>query len=342
MWLFLLTEVMFFGGLFTAYLIMRNWYYPAFVDGSHQLSIFWGTANTAVLIVSSFTMAMGVWSRGDAPQGRAGALPEPHASSSGSPSSASRASSSTRNGRSTTFPVSTSAMQSFLNPASDPEVHKQYPDDKPLPPDMAQKTEMYFFLYFAMTGMHALHMVIGIGILVFMIFRARAGAYTTGHVTFVENFGLYWHFVDIIWIYLFRAAVPDQQALLKDTWHERAQRRTTSEHEHHIVSPRIYVVILCALLVGTAATCGRRFDWRVAHRSGHLFWNPVVALAIATTKTTLVVLFFMHVKYSTKLTKLTVASGLFIFLVLIGMTLADYFSARGGGGRKQLSVVSCQ
>ena len=61
MWLFLLTEVMFFGGLFTAYLVMRNWYYPAFVEASHQLNIGWGTANTGVLILSSFTMAMGVW-----------------------------------------------------------------------------------------------------------------------------------------------------------------------------------------------------------------------------------------------------------------------------------------
>src|SRR6201987_6494016 len=60
MWLFLLTEIMFFGGLFTAYLIYRNWYYPACVAGSHQLSIFLGTLNTAVLICSSFTMAMAV------------------------------------------------------------------------------------------------------------------------------------------------------------------------------------------------------------------------------------------------------------------------------------------
>ena len=95
------------------------------------------------------------------------------------------------------------STQSFTDPASDPEVHKQYPDDKPLALDMAAKTEQYFFLYFAMTGMHALHMVIGVAILIFMIFRAHAGAYTSGHVTFVENFGLYWHFVDIIWIYLF-------------------------------------------------------------------------------------------------------------------------------------------
>ena len=203
MWLFLLTEIMFFGGLFTAYLIMRNWYYPAFVEGSHQLSIFWGTSNTTVLIASSFTMAMGVWS---AETRRKGALLlflsltllfgliflgikgiewhekwEKHHVPG----------------------IHDYSITSFLNPASDPEVHKQYPDDKPLRPDMAAKTEQYFFLYFAMTGMHALHMVIGVGILVFMIFRAKAGAYTSGHVTMVENFGLYWHFVDIIWIYLF-------------------------------------------------------------------------------------------------------------------------------------------
>src|ERR1700759_1128786 len=61
MWLFLLTDIMFFGGLFTAYMIYRNWYYPAFVAGSHQLDIMLGTFNTLVLITSSFTMAMGVW-----------------------------------------------------------------------------------------------------------------------------------------------------------------------------------------------------------------------------------------------------------------------------------------
>jgi cytochrome c oxidase subunit 3 len=73
----------------------------------------------------------------------------------------------------------------------------------PLPLDMARHTEVYFSLYFLMTGMHALHMIIGIGILAFMIFRAWAGAYTAGHATFVLNFGLYWHFIDIVWIYLF-------------------------------------------------------------------------------------------------------------------------------------------
>lgn len=201
MWLFLLTEIMFFGGLFMSYLLMRNWYYRAFVEGSHQLSIFWGTSNTAVLIISSFTMAMGVWS---AQMRRKGLLllflsltyvlglcflgikgieyhekwvkhhvPGLHWSDA-----------------------------SFVNPASDPEVYREY-HDPPLPPDIASKTQMYFFLYFAMTGMHALHMIVGISILTFMLVRARAGAYTSGHVTFVENFGLYWHFVDIIWIFLY-------------------------------------------------------------------------------------------------------------------------------------------
>jgi len=68
---------------------------------------------------------------------------------------------------------------------------------------MARHTEIYFFLYFAMTGMHALHMIIGIAILGYLIVRAQAGDFTTGHFTYIENFGLYWHFVDIIWIFLF-------------------------------------------------------------------------------------------------------------------------------------------
>ncbi len=103
--------------------------------------------------------------------------------------------------------------------------------------------------------------------------------------------------------------------------------------QHHIVSPVIYVAILLALLVATATTCGMSYidlgEWHIAPGIT-LFWNPVVALAIAATKMTLVVLFFMHIKYSTKLTKLTVASGLFIFLVLVGMTLSDYFTRAWG------------
>jgi cytochrome c oxidase subunit 4 len=95
------------------------------------------------------------------------------------------------------------------------------------------------------------------------------------------------------------------------------------EHEHHIVSPVVYVVILFALLVGTALTIWASYvDLGV--------WNPIIAIAIACTKATLVVLFFMHVKYSSKLTVLTVGAGVFMFLTLISMTLADYISRAWG------------
>ena len=95
------------------------------------------------------------------------------------------------------------------------------------------------------------------------------------------------------------------------------------EHHHHVVPPRIYLTILLALLFGTALTV-----WASFIDMGPL--NPVIALAIAATKMILVVLFFMHVKYSTKLTKLTVGAGLFTFLVLVGMTLSDYFTRAWG------------
>ena len=96
-----------------------------------------------------------------------------------------------------------------------------------------------------------------------------------------------------------------------------------NELQHHIVGPKVYVVILFALIVGTAATVAASYVEMGV-------FNPVVALAIATGKAVLVVLFFMHVKYSTKLTKLTIASALFIFFGLISMTLADYISRAWG------------
>lgn len=107
------------------------------------------------------------------------------------------------------------------------------------------------------------------------------------------------------------------------------------EHEshHHIVSPWIYLRIVVILLFATGLTVWASYiDLGELHIAEGLtlFWNPVVALAIAATKMILVVLFFMHVKYSTKLTKLTVGAGLFTFLVLVGMTLTDYFSRAWG------------
>ena len=200
MWIFLLTEIMFFGGLFTAYLILRNWYYPAFVAASHQLNIGWGTGNTAVLISSSFTMAMGVWCA-ETRRKSGLVLSLVLTFLLGLVFLGIKTIEYSEKIEKHHVPGFHYSVQSFVNPASDPDSVAY--GDKPLAMDMARKTELYFFLYFAMTGMHALHMIIGIAILGYMIFRARAGAYTNGHFTFVENFGLYWHFVDIIWIFLF-------------------------------------------------------------------------------------------------------------------------------------------
>jgi cytochrome c oxidase subunit 4 len=102
-----------------------------------------------------------------------------------------------------------------------------------------------------------------------------------------------------------------------------SEQTAHGEHAHTIVTPRVYVVILIALLVGTVATV-----WASFIDLGP--WNPIIALAIATTKATLVVLYFMHVRYSTKLTMLTVCAGIFMFLTLVGMTLADYISRAWG------------
>jgi cytochrome c oxidase subunit 4 len=99
-----------------------------------------------------------------------------------------------------------------------------------------------------------------------------------------------------------------------------------SEHNelaYHIVGPGVYVVILFALILGTALTV-----WASFVDLG--LWNPVIALAIATTKAMLVVLYFMHVRYSSKLTMLTIGAGIFMFLVLISLTLADYISRAWG------------
>jgi cytochrome c oxidase subunit IV len=95
------------------------------------------------------------------------------------------------------------------------------------------------------------------------------------------------------------------------------------EHEHHIVSPVVYMIVFGCLLVFTGLTVGASYIEMGV-------FNPIAAIAIACIKMILVVLFFMHVKYTTKLTKLTVAGGFFMFLVLISMTLSDYISRAWG------------
>ena len=93
--------------------------------------------------------------------------------------------------------------------------------------------------------------------------------------------------------------------------------------EHHVVSPPLYIMVFLALMVGTALTTG------MAYINLGVF-NPIIALAIACTKAVLVILFFMHLKYSSKLTKLTVFSAFFTFLILITLTMSDYISRAWG------------
>jgi cytochrome c oxidase subunit 4 len=102
-----------------------------------------------------------------------------------------------------------------------------------------------------------------------------------------------------------------------------SDQKEMEQAQHHVVSPAIYIAIFLALLVCTGLTVGAAFL-----ELG--IFNPIVALAIAVVKAVLVVLFFMHVKYSTKLTKLTVCAGIFTFITLISMTLSDYISRAWG------------
>jgi cytochrome c oxidase subunit 3 len=196
MWLFLLTEIMFFGGMFFAYLLYRNWYYPAFATASNQLSVPLGAANTAILISSGFFMALGVWA---AEVRRRKTLVAMLVLTTvfGVAFLGVKAVEYTEKYEHHHIPGNSFSIAEFTNPAG------YGIKEEPLAPDMAQKTQIYFFLYFAMTGMHALHMIIGLGLLFWLTHRAWRGDFTAGYVAPIENFGLYWHFVDIVWLFLF-------------------------------------------------------------------------------------------------------------------------------------------
>ena len=157
---------------------------------SKSIDITLGAVNTAVLICSSLTMAMAVHS---AALGARKLL--------------------------VFFLIATLGLGGIFLGIKAVEYHQKYEEhhipgpnfdfnfsEKPeerVPADVATQASIFFALYFAMTGMHALHMIIGAGILLVLIWRAYHGAYPPNHYTMIENFGLYWHFVDIIWIFLF-------------------------------------------------------------------------------------------------------------------------------------------
>lgn len=110
---------------------------------------------------------------------------------------------------------------------------------------------------------------------------------------------------------------------MSSQYHDAANITNPEHGEHHIVTPRTYTIVFVTLLTFTGITVAAAFV-----NLGIL--NPIIALAIACTKAVVVILFFMHVFFQSKLVKMTVAAGFFTFLILITMTLSDYIS-RGWG-----------
>jgi cytochrome c oxidase subunit 3 len=182
MWTFLVTEIMFFGGLFLGYIVYRSLYPVAFAEASNLLNYRLGAINTAILICSSLTMVLAV-----------------------------RAAQLSHRRSLIVFLLLTIILGSvFLVNKAVEYAHKFHEHLVPGPnfgPAAAltdpQHSQLFFSFYFGMTGLHALHMIIGIGILLTLVFQARQGRFSADYFTPVDITGLYWHFVDIVWIFLF-------------------------------------------------------------------------------------------------------------------------------------------
>jgi cytochrome c oxidase subunit III len=196
MWLFLAQEVMFFGGLFVAYAVYRFKFHDAFAVASGHLSLEWGAFNTVVLICSSLTMALAV-----------------------------RAAQLGQRKQIILFLIGTLFFATiFLGVKGveyvDKYTHHLVPgesfsyvpnfDKYTVPvtaetagPNFVGNIELFYSFYFVMTGVHALHMVIGMGIMIWLIVKAARGGLSRAYYAPVEMTGLYWHFVDIVWIFLF-------------------------------------------------------------------------------------------------------------------------------------------
>ena len=186
MWVFLAQEVMFFGGLFLVYTLYRSTYPEAFAAASNHLNVTLGATNTVVLIVSSLTMALAVYYAQTGVR-RAQIL----------------------------FLIVTMILGTTFLVIKGIEYYDKYRDhlipvagmfqwEGELPHGVApQHLQMFYWIYFAMTGLHALHMIIGLGIMTWLVYHAWRGRFTPEYHAPVEISGLYWHFVDIVWIFLF-------------------------------------------------------------------------------------------------------------------------------------------
>jgi cytochrome c oxidase subunit 3 len=180
MWAFLLTEIMFFGGLFLGYTVYRSAYPEAFAEASHHLDIWLGSVNTAVLIGSSLSMALAVHS----------------------------AQTNERRGLIRFLLLTILLGLVFLGIKGTEYLHKFEEHLVPganfvNPGPHAHQVQLFFSFYFGMTGLHAFHMIVGIGLLAALVWQARRGRFSADYYAPVELIGLYWHFVDIVWIFLF-------------------------------------------------------------------------------------------------------------------------------------------
>ena len=180
MWVFLATEVLFFGALFASYTIYRMKFPEAFVVGSEAMNLALGATNTAVLITSSLTMAMSIYSIALGKQLRA-----------------------------LFYLMATIVIGSVFLGIKFLEYYQHYmAHEAPglnfvvaSPTD--RQVELFFVFYFAMTGLHAVHMIIGIGLLAILSIRTLSGSFNAAYFTPIEATGLYWHFVDIVWVFLY-------------------------------------------------------------------------------------------------------------------------------------------
>jgi len=185
MWVFLVTEIMFFGGLFATYTIYRSLHPQAFEIGSHLLEVQFGATNTAVLICSSLTMALAI-----------------HSAQTGK-------SKSTIIG----YLIATMILgAAFIGIKLYFEWYHDYVEHlvpginfviRPEWGHSGSQVPMFFCFYFFMTGLHALHLVIGIAILTVLTIMTARGRFSSEYYAPLEISGLYWHFVDIVWIFLF-------------------------------------------------------------------------------------------------------------------------------------------
>lgn len=180
MWIFLATEVLFFGGLFTGYTIYRSAYPAAFGEASRHLDIVLGAVNTGVLLLSSLSMAMAVQSAQLGKQRRL-----------------------------LGFLTSTAVLGAVFLAIKFTEYAQKFHEHLvpglqfAFPGAESQHAQLFFSFYFAMTGLHALHMMIGIVMIGVLMVMTLTGRFTPEYHTPIETIGLYWHFVDIVWVFLF-------------------------------------------------------------------------------------------------------------------------------------------